>query len=209
MTLPLVDSTHLRTMPQGRMEFVATTSLPTRHGEFKLLAFRNAALQEIVTLLRGDVKGQEDVPLRLHSECLTGDVFGSLRCDCGKQLEAALAWIGARDRGLLIYLPQEGRGIGLANKVRAYSLQDGGLDTVEANHALGFASDLRTYEDAAGILQILGVGSVALLTNNPDKIAQLRHAGIQVTRRIPLIVEPNPHNSRYLATKREKCGHLD
>jgi GTP cyclohydrolase II len=159
-------------------------------------------------VVRGDVDGQEDVPVRLHSECFTGDVMGSLKCDCRDQLEAALAYCGAAERGVIVYLPQEGRGIGLANKIRAYALQDQGLDTVEANLALGFPDDLRRYDVAAEIIRQLGVRSLRLLTNNPSKVAGLRRAGMNVLGHLPLRAEPNPHNVAYLATKRAKSGHL-
>jgi GTP cyclohydrolase II len=209
MSLPEIRSACLHAIPLSRVELVATTRLPTRHGDFKLLAFRNPrSQQEYATLVKGEPRGHRDVILRLHSECLTGDVFGSLRCDCGPQLAASLEIIGQADRGVLIYLPQEGRGIGLANKIRAYALQDRGMDTVEANHALGFPNDLRDYHDAADILRLLGVESVAVLTNNPEKIEQLSGFGIEVSRRLPLVEGENPCNARYLSTKKEKCGHL-
>ena len=159
-------------------------------------------------VFRGDLRGAEDVPVRLHSECLTGDVMGSLRCDCRDQLEAALARIAHLDRGAVVYLRQEGRGIGLANKIRAYALQDAGLDTVEANHALGFDDDLRRYDIAAAILRELGIKSVILLTNNPKKITGLAAHGIVVNGTEAVHTQVNPHNERYLATKRAKSGHL-
>lgn len=209
MSAPETDIKRLRPVSTPRVELVATTTLPTRHGEFDLLVFQDSRSgEDYTTLVHGEVEGVENVPVRLHSECLTGDIFGSLRCDCGPQLHAALDLIGNAPCGILIYLPQEGRGIGLANKIRAYALQDQGLDTVEANHALGFANDLRSYEQAAEILQFLGVVSIAALTNNPDKIEQLEACGIKVSQRIPLIQGENPLNERYLDTKRDKCGHL-
>jgi GTP cyclohydrolase II len=164
--------------------------------------------KEHVAITKGDVIGASDVPVRLHSECLTGDVMGSLRCDCRDQLEAALKKIGRMERGMLLYLRQEGRGIGLINKIRAYSLQDEGLDTVEANLALGFRDDERDYAVAAHMLMSLKIESVQLMTNNPKKINQLTQYGIKVTKRIPHIIEPNEHNRFYLETKAAKSGHL-
>lgn len=158
-------------------------------------------------VVRGDLMGAERVPVRLHSECFTGDVMGSLKCDCRDQLEAALNFVGKAERGAVIYLPQEGRGIGLANKIRAYALQDEGMDTVEANLALGFPDDLRRYDIAAEIIRTLGIRSVALLTNNPAKIAGLTRAGIPIAEHIPLRAEANPHNTFYLQTKKQKSGH--
>lgn len=198
-----------RVNPVPDVRFAAEARLPSRYGEFRVLAFECATDgEDYGVVVRGDLEGAEDVPVRLHSECFTGDVMGSLKCDCRDQLEASLAYIGGVERGAVIYLPQEGRGIGLANKIRAYALQDGGLDTVEANAALGFPDDLRRYDVAAEIVRLLGIRSVQLLTNNPNKLLGLRHAGIPVAGHIPLRAEPNPHNARYLATKREKSGHL-
>src|SRR5512140_682022 len=187
----------------------AVAELPTRFGRFRIVAFwNNRDGKEHVALVHGDVMGAEDVPTRLHSECLTGDVMGSLRCDCRDQLEAALRDLGSRERGLLLYLRQEGRGIGLINKVRAYALQDGGLDTVDANLALGFRDDERDYAIAAHMLVSLNVTSVQLMTNNPDKIRQLEQYGIRVTARIPHVMRANEHNRFYLETKGTRSGHL-
>ncbi|MBF5046480.1 GTP cyclohydrolase II [Aggregicoccus sp. 17bor-14] len=187
----------------------AVADLPTRFGTFRIVAFwNNRDGKEHLALVHGDVVGAEAVPTRLHSECLTGDALGSLRCDCRDQLEAALRQLGAQERGLLLYLRQEGRGIGLLNKVRAYALQDRGLDTVEANRALGFRDDERDYAVAAHMLQSLGVRSVALLTNNPDKVRQLEQHGVKVTGRIPHVMPPNAHNRFYLETKAAKSGHF-
>lgn len=187
----------------------AIAELPTRFGDFHIVAFsNNRDDKEHVAIIKGDVIGAEDVPVRLHSECLTGDAIGSLRCDCRDQLEAALKKIGGMERGMVLYLRQEGRGIGLTNKVRAYALQDQGLDTVEANLALGFPDDLRRYDVAAEIVRQLEVRSISLLTNNPTKFAGLSRAGVRVTGTIPLRATPNPHNAGYLATKRAKSGHL-
>ncbi len=199
----------LRPVTNGSsVHHVASAWLPTRHGDFRIQGFVDDEGQEYVVLTRGDVADAEDVPVRLHSECFTGDVMGSLRCDCQEQLEASLRYIGRAERGVVVYLPHEGRGIGLLNKIRAYALQELGLDTVEANLALGFESDLRTWEAAAAILRILQVRSVRLLTNNPDKIDGLRGQGIPVMGRIPLRMKPTRYNRRYLDTKRDKCGHL-
>lgn len=185
------------------MRAVAEASLPTRHGPFRMVGFEGDHL----ALVKGEVDAGP-VLARLHSECLTGDVFGSLRCDCGEQLDKALEMIARRGRGLLLYLRQEGRGIGLLNKIRAYHLQDGGQDTVEANHALGFADDERDYRVAADMLTELGVSSIELITNNPRKIEGLERHGIAVTGRVDLHIGPNRENIRYLETKREKLGHL-
>jgi GTP cyclohydrolase II len=187
---------------------VAEAQLPSRFGDFRLVAFEGPSGEELIACIRGDVKGQEAVPVRLHSECFTGDVLGSFRCDCRDQLEAALTLVGRSERGLVLYLPQEGRGIGLFNKIKAYSLQDGGLDTVEANEALGFPDDLRRYDLAAEMLRCLGVVSVCIMTNNPAKVSGLKDYGIQVDGIIPIRMTPNEHNSEYLKTKRNKSGHL-
>lgn len=187
---------------------MAVADLPTRFGEFRIVAFwNNRDEKEHVAIVRGDILGVEDVPTRIHSECLTGDAIGSLRCDCRDQLESALEMIGAFDKGLVLYLRQEGRGIGLINKVRAYALQDRGLDTVEANLALGFRDDERDYAIAAHMLMSLDVKSIQLMTNNPRKIEQLTKNGIRVSRRLPHVIPPNAHNRFYLETKRDRSGH--
>ena len=187
---------------------VAETRLPTEHGTFRLVGYEAIAPGEHhVALVKGEVDDGEPVLVRVHSECLTGEVFGSFRCDCGPQLEAALQHIEWEGRGVLIYMRQEGRGIGLLNKIRAYALQDQGLDTVEANHALGFPADLREYGISAQILKDLGVRSVRLMTNNPDKVRSLEGYGIEVVERVPLEIGANPSNRRYLETKRTKMGH--
>ena len=187
----------------------AVADLPTRFGKFKLVAFwNNRDGKEHLALAHGDIMGAEDLPTRLHSECLTGDVMGSLRCDCRDQLEAGLRKLGSLDRGLLLYLRQEGRGIGLINKIRAYALQDRGLDTVEANIALGFRDDERDYAIAAHMLISLNVGSIRLMTNNPDKIRQLEQHGIKVAGRIPHVMPANEHNRFYLETKAKRSGHF-
>ncbi len=187
---------------------VAMAELPSRFGDFHIVAFENNRDgKEHVAITKGNVIGAEDVPVRLHSECLTGDVVGSLRCDCRDQLEAALKMIGQMDKGMVLYLRQEGRGIGLINKIRAYSLQDQGMDTVEANLALGFRDDERDYAVAAHMLMSLKINSVKLITNNPKKIQQLTEYGIKVSGRIPHIMQPNAHNRFYLQTKAAKSGH--
>jgi GTP cyclohydrolase II len=192
-----------------RVRIVAEAKLPSRFGDFIIVAFANSRdHKEHVAVVRGDVRGRADVPVRLHSECLTGDVLGSCRCDCRDQLEAALTYIGRQERGIILYLRQEGRGIGLVNKIRAYALQDGGLDTVEANHALGFPDDARDYTVAAEMLKALGVESIQLLSNNPRKVQGLRDNGIAITRRVPHVQRANEHNRRYLETKARKSGHL-
>jgi GTP cyclohydrolase II len=190
------------------VRWAGEATLPSRYGDFRIVAFEGVDGKEYAVVFRGDLRGADAVPVRLHSECLTGDVMGSLRCDCRDQLEAALARIAQEDRGAVVYLRQEGRGIGLANKIRAYALQDAGLDTVEANHALGFDDDLRRYDIAAAILKELGVNSIVLLTNNPKKVHGIEAHGIVVRGTEGVLTKVNPHNARYLATKRAKSGHL-
>lgn len=191
------------------VELVAHAHLPTRFGDFELYGFYDAREdKEHTALVRGDVAGVEGLPVRVHSECHTGDVLGSLRCDCRDQLEAALRQVGSLPLGAVLYLRQEGRGIGLLNKIKAYRLQELGLDTVEANRYLGFPDEGRDYKVAAKMLALLGVASIALLTNNPDKIEKLRAEGVKVTERLPLVVPPNPHDEGYLAAKRDRMGHL-
>ncbi len=190
-----------------RIEAIA--ELPSRFGDFHIVAFwNNRDEKEHVAIIKGEILGAEDVPVRLHSECLTGDVIGSLRCDCRDQLEAALKMIGQMDKGIVLYLRQEGRGIGLINKIRAYSLQDQGLDTVQANLALGFRDDERDYAIAAHMLMSLKVGSIRLITNNPKKIEQLTEHGIKINGRIPHVMPSNEHNRFYLETKAAKSGHM-
>ncbi len=188
---------------------VQKARLPTAHGRFTVHAFMCPETRaEHVALVRGRVRGGRDVPVRVHSECLTGDVFGSQRCDCGDQLERALRMIARRPRGILLYLSQEGRGIGIANKIAAYHLQDRGVDTVAANELLGFPPDARDYRCAAAMLRRLGITSVELMTNNPAKIRELQTHGIRVSRRIPMAVRPTAANRRYLRAKSSRMGHL-
>jgi len=198
-----------RRMHEKLIQRVAEASLPTKYGEFLAIAYKSAIdPDEHVALVRGDMDGSEPVLVRVHSECLTGDVFHSLRCDCGEQIDLAMRAISEEGRGVLLYMRQEGRGIGLHNKIRAYALQDQGLDTVEANEALGFESDIRDYGIGAQILADLGVRNLRLLTNNPRKVIGLEGYGLQVVETLPIICKPNPNNRRYLETKRKKMGHL-
>ena len=195
-------------MPSPALTVVkgAEADFPTRFGHFRIHGFE-AGLEEAVVVTMGDLSGAPPL-VRIHSQCLTGDVFHSLRCDCRAQLELALEMIAAEGRGAVIYEAKEGRGIGLVNKLRAYQLQDQGADTVEANQELGFDADLRDYEIPAAILRHLGVESVRLLSNNPEKIAAIERAGVTVIERVPLITEGNRHVEDYLRTKRDKLGHL-
>lgn len=196
--------------------------MPTVHGPLRAIVYRQGmpagnsgaatlsivpAQDEHLAIVTGDVAGGDDVLCRVHSECWTGETLGSLKCDCREQLDAALSAQVAAGRGVVVYLRQEGRGIGLGNKLRAYALQESGQDTVQANESLGFAPDLRSYELAAAILRDLGVQSVALMTNNPDKLRELSAAGIRVTRRVPHWISETQHNQEYLAVKRAKLGH--
>jgi GTP cyclohydrolase II len=188
---------------------VGVAELPSRFGDFHIVAFwNNRDAKEHVAVVRGDVVGATAVPTRIHSECLTGDALGSLRCDCRDQLEVALRRMGTEPCGLLLYLRQEGRGIGLINKIRAYELQDQGLDTVEANRALGFRDDERDYAIAAHMIATLKIASVSLMTNNPDKLRQLGEYGIPVTDRIPHVMPANQFNRFYLETKANRSGHF-
>jgi GTP cyclohydrolase II len=199
---------HTRARIHG-VSVVSVADLPTRFGRFRAVAFTaDENGKEHLAIVQGEVRGESRVPTRVHSECLTGDVLGSLRCDCRDQLLAALEAIGREPLGLVLYLRQEGRGIGLTNKIRAYALQDQGHDTVDANRLLGFADDARDYRVAAEMLEALGVRSIRLMTNNPAKVDSLRRHGIRVVDRIPHVMPANPFNQGYLATKRERSGHL-
>jgi 3,4-dihydroxy 2-butanone 4-phosphate synthase / GTP cyclohydrolase II len=192
-----------------RVRCAVEIRLPTLFGEFRLRAYEND-IDELthLALVMGEPEDKEDVLVRVHSACLTGDALHSLRCDCGTQLEAAMAQIAREGEGVFVYMQQEGRGIGLLNKMKAYNLQDEGLDTVEANQRLGFAPDLRDYGVGAQILEDLGLGRIRLLTNNLTKVAGLRSFGLKISEHVPIEMEPNGHNERYLETKREKLNHV-
>ncbi|MEX2161618.1 MAG: GTP cyclohydrolase II [Anaerolineales bacterium] len=195
--------------PQDAVSSAVAARLPTRYGEFRIHLYLNSLDdKEHMALVMGEVHASQPTLVRVHSECLTGEVFGSRRCDCGEQLSLALQMISEAGRGVLLYMRQEGRGIGLADKLRAYNLQDEGLDTVEANLALGHQADARHYDSAALMLKDLGVARIALLTNNPNKIEELQKLGIEVVERIPLEGEITPDNERYLLTKASRMKHL-
>jgi GTP cyclohydrolase II len=196
--------------PQSaRLRAIAHAELPTRYGRFTIYGFQGqGAQEEAVALVRGNLHGKSAPLVRVHSQCLTGDVLTSLRCDCRAQLELSLQKIGRAPSGILLYLPQEGRGIGLMNKLRAYELQDRGMDTVEANEKLGFAADSRDYSFSAAALRLLGVRRVRLLSNNPDKVQQLESAGIRVVERVPCRPRTSHVSRAYMETKRTKMGHL-
>jgi 3,4-dihydroxy 2-butanone 4-phosphate synthase/GTP cyclohydrolase II len=188
---------------------IAEAQLPTHHGEFRIVGYENDVdNHEHVALVYGDVDDQQNVLVRMHSKCLTGDVFGSHRCDCGPQLEAAMRTIAEDGRGVVVYLDQEGRGIGLLNKLKAYELQDSGRDTVEANEALGFAPDLRNYGIGAQILRDLGLSSIRVMTNNPRKMVGLEGYGLEIVERVPLVADTTEANRAYIRVKRDKLGHL-
>jgi 3,4-dihydroxy 2-butanone 4-phosphate synthase / GTP cyclohydrolase II len=204
----VADLIQYRRQTEKLIERVVSVRLPTEYGEFQAVAYRELLTgKQHLALVRGEVAGKEDVLVRVHSECLTGDVFHSLRCDCGEQLEQALAQIGADEAGVLLYMAQEGRGIGLLNKLRAYELQEHGLDTVEANVELGFPADSREYGYGYQILSDLGLSTIRLLTNNPRKMEGIESYGLRVVEQVPIEVPPNDENRGYLAAKREKLGH--
>ncbi len=190
------------------MEKIADAFLPTRFGKFRIYAFKADDNSEHVALVACTHPPHPKIPVRVHSKCLTGDTLGSLRCDCRAQLEQSLRYMKKKRCGIFIYLDQEGRGIGLSNKIKAYALQDKGFDTVEANEKLGFHNDLRDYSIAAEILRYLGVNDISLLTNNPKKVSDLELHGIKVSRRIPVIAETNKYNKKYMEVKRKKMHHL-
>jgi len=208
LVITIADLIQYRMRTERLVKRAATAKLPTEHGEFELVAYENNVDGEThVALVCGDLGDGKDVLVRVHSKCLTGDVFGSARCDCGPQLDAALGRIAQEGRGILLYLNQEGRGIGLVNKVRAYALQDQGLDTVEANERLGFKADQRDYGIGAQILSDLGVKTMRLLTNNPRKFVGLQGYGLSVSAAVPLEIPVTDHTRRYLTTKKDKLGH--
>ncbi|NPV14094.1 bifunctional 3,4-dihydroxy-2-butanone-4-phosphate synthase/GTP cyclohydrolase II [candidate division WOR-3 bacterium] len=207
--LTIKDLIEFRRQREVLVRRVVETNLPTKFGEFKLIVYEDEVEQYAhLALVKGDVAGKERVLVRVHSQCLTGDVFHSLRCDCGQQLAEAMRIISREGCGVVLYMRQEGRGIGLTNKLRAYALQDRGLDTVEANLALGFPADLRDYGIGAQILCDLGLSSIRLLTNNPRKVVGLAGFGLKIVERVPIVVKPNRRNLRYLVTKRDRLGHI-
>jgi 3,4-dihydroxy 2-butanone 4-phosphate synthase/GTP cyclohydrolase II len=206
--ITVADLIEYRRRHERLVERMTMVRLPTTYGEFTAIAFRERLTgKHHLALVKGTVDGEQDVLVRVHSECLTGDVFHSVRCDCGEQLDQALRQIAAAERGVLLYMAQEGRGIGLLNKLRAYELQENGLDTVEANVELGFAPDMRDYGIGNQILADLGLTTVRILTNNPKKIIGIEGFGIEVVEQVPIETPPTHENARYLATKRDKLGH--
>ena len=211
MKLRLIHSNNVSEQQPARptVERVAEARLPTETGEFRIIGFRSLVSgEEFVALVKGDLRPDRANLVRIHSQCMTGDVFGSVKCDCGRQLEAAMKLIEHEGHGAIVYQQQEGRGIGIINKIRAYALQDEGADTIEANERLGFAADMRRYEQCAEILLDLGLRAVRVMSDNPAKIQALRQAGLKVIERVPLAVEPHDSFVKYLKTKKEKMGHL-
>jgi 3,4-dihydroxy 2-butanone 4-phosphate synthase/GTP cyclohydrolase II len=207
--ITIEELVNYRRKTEGIVKKVVNVFFPTKYGDFRLVCFEDRVTKDShLALIKGNVKGKHDVLVRVHSSCETGDIFHSLRCDCGEQLEVALKVIEEEGSGVILYLHQEGRGIGLVNKLKAYQLQENGMDTVEANEALGFAPDLRDYGMSAQILAELGVKSVSLMTNNPEKIRSLEAYGIKITKRIPLEIGFTKSNKKYLKTKKEKMGHM-
>jgi 3,4-dihydroxy 2-butanone 4-phosphate synthase/GTP cyclohydrolase II len=209
MICTIADLILYRRTREKLVERMEVVKMPTDYGDFDLYLYRSKLDgQHHLALVCGDVAGKKDVLVRVHSECLTGDVFGSQRCDCGPQLQQAMRQVADAGAGVIVYMRQEGRGIGLAPKIKAYKLQEQGLDTVEANQKLGFDMDLREYGLGAQILADLGLKTIKLLTNNPKKVVGLEGYGLQIVEQVPIKIKPNPHNARYLNTKREKLGHL-
>jgi 3,4-dihydroxy 2-butanone 4-phosphate synthase/GTP cyclohydrolase II len=205
----IADLISFRRTREKLVEREETVDMPTAYGDFQLHLYRSKTDDQYhLALVHGEVAGQDNVLVRVHSECLTGDVFGSRRCDCGPQLHEAMRQVAEEGRGVVVYMRQEGRGIGLAAKIKAYKLQEQGLDTVEANQKLGFGMDLREYGLGAQILADLGLKRIRLLTNNPRKVVGLEGYGLEIVEQVPIRIKPNPHNRRYLNTKREKLGHL-
>ena len=211
MTLRLIHSSKTVALKKAPLtvERVADARLPTEIGEFRILGYRSlVSSEEFVVLVKGEPRADRPSLVRIHSQCMTGDVFGSLKCDCGRQLDAAMKLIEQEGHGVIVYQQQEGRGIGIINKIRAYALQDEGADTIEANEQLGFAADMRRYEQCAEILLELGLQAVRVMSDNPAKILTLLEAGLEVVERVPLEVEPHDFFTGYLKTKKEKMGHL-
>ena len=205
----IADLIQFRRTREKLVERIETVKMPTEYGDFDLYLYRSRVDgQHHLALVRGDVTGKEKVLVRVHSECLTGDVFGSCRCDCGPQLHQAMRQVSEAGQGVIVYMRQEGRGIGLAPKIQAYKLQEQGYDTVEANEKLGYGKDLREYGLGAQILVDLGLKKIRLLTNNPKKVVGLEGYGLKIVEQVPIKVKSNPHNERYLETKRKKMGHL-
>ncbi|NTW71435.1 MAG: bifunctional 3,4-dihydroxy-2-butanone-4-phosphate synthase/GTP cyclohydrolase II [Eubacteriaceae bacterium] len=207
--ITIADLIEYRKINEKLVERVTEAKMPTRHGDFKVIGYRDVISgQEHIALVKGDISGDKPVLTRIHSECLTGEVLGSLRCDCKDQFDAAAVMIEKEGSGVIVYLRQEGRGIGLLNKLKAYALQDQGMDTVEANIALGFPADMRDYVTGAQILKDLGVKKIKLMTNNPEKIQNTEYYGIIVSERVPIVTDQNVSNMEYLKTKEEKMGHI-
>lgn len=211
-SMPLItieDLIEYRTRKESLVIQKAEATLPTEFGVFKVIGFQSLLDDtDYIALVKGEIHPDEPVLVRVHSECLTGDVFGSFRCDCGPQLHEAMRMVEEKGKGVILYLPQEGRGIGILNKLRAYKLQEEGLDTVEANHHLGFKEDLRDYGMGAQILYMIGARKMCLMTNNPRKIVGLQGHGLEVVERVSLEIEKNPRNQKYLETKKLKLGHF-
>ncbi len=209
MALRLINPHQTAASVNKTIERVADARLPTETGEFRIIGFRSlVSTEEFVVLVKGELRPNRASLVRIHSQCMTGDVFGSIKCDCGRQLEAAMKLIEQEGHGAIVYQQQEGRGIGIINKIRAYALQDEGADTIEANERLGFEADLRRYEQCAEILLDLGLRAVRVMSDNPAKIGALRQAGLKVVERVQLEVEPHDLFAGYLKTKKEKMGHL-
>ena len=195
--------------PGCTIQRVAEASLPTKYGKFRIIGYRSStSSEEFVVLARGTLRADRPTLVRIHSQCLTGDVFGSTKCDCGQQIQEAMRLIAKEGRGAIVYQQQEGRGIGILNKIRAYALQDAGADTIEANERLGFAADLRRYDQCSEILRDLGLRRVRVMSGNPDKIRALRDRGLEIVERVPLRFKFHNTFSKYLKTKREQMGHL-